>query len=166
MPQNLELPGIESAMTIERPSFETVCMMIAWLISKRSTCKRLKVGCVVASPDFRKIVAWGYNGNATGLPNECDSSEPGKCGCIHAEENAAINCDIPRTRPKIVFCTHLPCKACAKRLVNLGGVRKVYYDQDYRLKDGLEVLKAVGIRYERLQLPTDCWQLVGPEVGV
>jgi len=164
--RNLELPGIESVETTERPSFEAIYMQLAWLMSKRSTCKRLAVGCVITSPDYRKVIAVGYNGNASGLPNECDSPEPGKCGCIHAEENAVINCDIPRSRPKIVFCSHLPCKACAKRLVNLGGVRKVYYDQDYRLKDGLEVLKAVGIRYERLQLSTDGGQPGDEKAGV
>jgi len=151
--RNLSLPGIESEKMVERPSFEQIYMHLAWLMSQRSTCKRLNVGCVIVSPDYRKVIAVGYNGNATGLKNECDSSEPGKCGCIHAEENAVINCDVPRTTPKVVFCTHLPCKMCAKRLVNLGGVRKVYYDEDYRLREGLDVLRDAGIRYQRLSVP-------------
>ena len=92
----------------------------------------------------------GYNGNAAGLPNTCDSSEPGKCGCIHAEENAVIKCS--SLEPKVVFSTHLPCKMCAKRLVNLGGVQYVYYDTDYRLKEGLDVLRTVGIQYEQLKV--------------
>jgi len=127
-------------------------MRMAGLLVGRSTCARLKVGCVIASADFRKVLAMGYNGNASGLPNLCDSEEPGKCGCLHAEENAVINCDSPRHWPKIVFCTHEPCKMCAKRLVNLGGVQKVYYNEPYRLHEGLEVFKLAGIPCEQMEI--------------
>jgi len=141
-----------SIMTHTRPSFEEIHMRMAGLLIGRSTCKRLRVGCVIASSDFRKILAMGYNGNASGLPNTCDSEEPGSCGCLHAEENAVINCDSPRAWPKIVFCTHLPCKMCAKRLVNLGGVQKVYYAIDYRLKEGLTVFDQAEIPYEHMEM--------------
>lgn len=124
-------------------------MRMALLLRSRSTCARLQVGCVIASADFRKILAMGYNGNATGLPNECDSTTPGSCGCLHGESNAIINCDSPRHWPKIVFCTNMPCKMCAKQLVNLGGVQKVFYHEDYRLREGLDVLDAAGIEHER-----------------
>jgi deoxycytidylate deaminase len=94
-------------------------MKTAESIARRSTCLRtnsagelMQVGCVIATPDFRKILAWGYNGNAAGLPNECDSTTPGACGCIHAEANAVVNCDSPRATEKLVFCTHLPCVNC------------------------------------------------------
>jgi dCMP deaminase len=94
----------------------------------------------------------GYNGNATGLPNDCDRSEPGNCGCLHSEENAVINCDAPRFIEKIVFVTHLPCVACAKRLINLGNVRQIYYSQEYRLRDSITLLESVGIRVQQLSL--------------
>lgn len=135
-----------------RPTFEQIYMELAHRVAERSTCARtssagepMRVGCVVVAPDWRKVLALGYNGNATGLPNSCDSSEPGACGCLHAEENAIINCDAPRGARKIVFCTHQPCKMCAKRLVNLGGVERVFYARVYRLRDGLDVLHAAGI---------------------
>lgn len=129
----------------QRPSFEEVYMELAESMSKRSTCARLQVGCAIVSSDYRKVYAVGYNGNASGLDNICDSSKEGACGCLHAEENAVINCDVPRERSKVVFCTHLPCKMCAKRIVNLGGVRRVFYEHDYRVKDSLEVFKKAGI---------------------
>lgn len=135
-----------------RPSFEEIFMRMAWLVAQRSTCSRLNVGCVIVRPDFRQVLSMGYNGNASGLPNQCDSTEPGKCGCIHAEQNAVINCDTPRYVDKIVFTTDLPCVMCAKFMVNLGNVQKVYYERDYRLRDGLEVLGAAGIVYEQAQL--------------
>lgn len=142
-------------MSKPRPSFHEIYIQLAWLLAERSTCKRLKVGTVITSTDFRKVLAVGYNGNATGLPNQCDRDEAGNCGCLHSEENAVINCDAPRFVEKIVFVTHLPCVQCAKRLINLGNVREVYYDQEYRIRDSIDVLRSVGIKVERLATPQE-----------
>lgn len=133
-----------------RPSFKTIYMQLASILAARSTCRRLQVGTVITSTDFRKVLAIGYNGNATGLPNHCDRDEPGNCGCLHSEENAVINCDAPRFIEKYVFVTHLPCVGCAKRLINLGNVKAVYYRDEYRIKDSLDVLKSVGIQTEQV----------------
>src|ERR1700760_3557937 len=134
----------------ERPSFPEIYLQLAETLAKRSTCGRLQVGTVITSDDFRKVLAVGYNGNATGLPNCCDREEPGNCGCLHSEENAVINCDAPRHIEKVAFITHLPCVQCAKRLINLGNVKEVYYGQDYRLRDSLQLLDSVGIRVNHL----------------
>ncbi len=134
----------------KRPSFEKIYLDLARVLATRSTCKRLAVGTVITSTDFRKVLAVGYNGNASGLANSCDRDEPGNCGCLHSEENAVINCDSPRSVEKIAFVTHLPCVGCAKRLINLGNVKKVYYGEDYRLKDSIELLRSVGIEVSQL----------------
>jgi dCMP deaminase len=134
---------------VNRPSFEDINMRYALSLADRSTCLRgTKVGCVITSIDFRKVLAIGYNGNASKLPNKCDrtgAEAVGNCGCLHAEENAVINCDVSRETKKLVFCTHLPCVMCAKRLVNLGGVHRIHYLNDYRIRDSVELLKSVGI---------------------
>ncbi len=130
----------------DRPSFEEVYMNFAQLISGRSTCKRLQVGTVITTTDYRKVLAVGYNGNASGLPDTCDRDEPGNCGCLHSEENAAINCDAPRHTEKYVYVTHLPCTACAKRLINLGNVVEVVYKDGYRSEASVELLRSVGIK--------------------
>ncbi len=129
----------------QRPSFEEVYMDFALGISRRSTCKRLQVGTVITSTDFRKVLAVGYNGNATGLPNTCDRDEPGNCGCLHSEENAVINCDSPRQVEKFIFVTHIPCLPCAKRIINLGNVRRVIYKEEYRSRDSIPLLIQAGI---------------------
>jgi dCMP deaminase len=134
----------------QRPSFQSIYMSLAQTLAKRSTCNRLQVGTVITSTDFRKVLAVGYNGNATGLHNGCDRDEPGNCGCLHSEENAVINCDAPRTIEKFAFVTHLPCVQCAKRLINLGNVKKVFYSEDYRIKDSIQLLNSVGIQVEQL----------------
>jgi dCMP deaminase len=135
-----------ATMSDARPSFESIYLQLAKALSARSTCARLQVGTVITSTDFRRVLAVGYNGNATGLPNRCDRDEPGNCGCLHSEENAVINCDAPRYVDKYVFVTHLPCAACAKRLINLGNVKAVYYGQDYRTRDALDLFAITGIK--------------------
>ena len=134
----------------QRPTFQKIYLDLARTLAQRSSCSRLQVGTVITTTDFRKVLAVGYNGNAAGLPNACDRDEPGNCGCLHSEENAVINCDAPRHIDKYVFVTHLPCVQCAKRLINLGNVKKVYYATDYRLKDSLDVLRSVGIEVEQI----------------
>lgn len=134
-----------------RVSFEEIYMNLAISLSQRATCKRLKVGCVITSADYQRVLAIGYNGNAAGLPNTCDGDEPGKCGCLHAENNATVKCADPYI-DKIVFCTHLPCKSCAKLLINLGKVRKVFYAVEYRDTTGAGILRGVGIECHQIKV--------------
>jgi len=134
-----------------RPTFQHIYMQLAHALAARSTCSRLQVGAVITSVDFRKVLSIGYNGNATGFSNKCDREDPGNCGCLHAEDNAVINCDAPRFMEKIVFVTHMPCVMCAKRLINLGNVRAVYYAQDYRVTDSIEMLEKSRISTIKLK---------------
>lgn len=135
---------------MNRPSFDTIYMQMAELVSQRSTCSRLQVGTVITSTDHRKVLSIGYNGNATGLHNGCESVVPGHCGCIHSEANAIINLDCPRGLEKVVYITHIPCVMCAKMLVNVGGVTTVIFDKPYRLDDSLyQVLSPAGIKWRK-----------------
>ncbi len=140
----------------ERPSFEAVYMRLALSMSERSTCTRLSVGCAIVSKDFRQVFAVGYNGSASGGPNDCDRHGPeasGACGCLHAEVNACINCTASRRELKVVLCTHLPCVACSKTLINLGGVERLLYCHDYRVREGLDWFKRANILAESYSPP-------------
>ena len=117
-------------------------MQLAFNIAKRSSCSRLSVGTVITSLDYRYVYAVGYNGNASHLPNQCDHPKKvGQCGCLHSEENAIINCTVPRTTHKKVFITHAPCIMCAKRLTNLGGITDLYYAKPYRNTQGIDIFR-------------------------
>lgn len=135
-----------------RPSFETIYINLAIRLSARSTCRRLQCGVVITSADYRQVFAVGYNGNAAGLPNRCDSEEPGSCGCLHAEDNAVINCSAPRYVSKVVFISHVPCVICAKRLINLGGVTTVYWSEVYRDLSSIPLLRSAGVVCESLEV--------------
>jgi len=75
---------------VERIPLYEVYMRMAEELAKRSTCARLQVGTVVTDQTLENVLAIGYNGNARGLPNRCDSAVPGSCGCIHSEMNALV----------------------------------------------------------------------------
>jgi dCMP deaminase len=143
--------SVDNSLGPSRPSFPEIYLKLAETLAERSTCQRLKVGTVITSTDYRKVLAVGYNGNASGLANQCDRDEAGNCGCLHSEENAVINCDSPRQVEKFVFVTHLPCAMCAKRLINLGNVKKVFYRQDYRKRESIELFSQVRIEFLQLK---------------
>jgi dCMP deaminase len=140
-PLNLLPDG--AAPQVERiPVFE-VYMRMAEELAKRSTCSRLQVGTVVTDARLENVVAVGYNGNARGLPNRCDSTVPGNCGCIHSEVNALVKAP-GGLRDKVVFLTDSPCVMCAKLMIN-SGVTHVFFRRLYRDPAGVELLSSAGV---------------------
>src|SRR2546426_5689685 len=75
-------PIPEAEPAPDRIPLEEVYMRMAEELAKRSTCARLQVGTVITTPDLTQVLGIGYNGNARGLPNRCDSTTPGACGCF------------------------------------------------------------------------------------
>lgn len=148
-------------MSDVRMSKEEMYMRMALILSARSTCRRIgsdgmqkKVGCVIANNDLSNVLSVGYNGNATGLPDECSNPDaPGNCGCLHAEENAISKCQA-RERDKILFSTDSPCERCAKFIIN-NGFEKVYFLREYRISTGLDLLRQVGIEVIKLELKSN-----------
>lgn len=118
-------------------------MRMAEELAKRSTCARTQVGSVITTADLTQVLGIGYNGNARGLPNGCDSPEPGRCGCIHSEQNCLIKAGAA-VPDKVMFVTISPCVMCAKMIVN-SGVRRVYYRAAYRDPAGLDVLQQADV---------------------
>jgi len=122
-------------------------MQVAHVVKQRATCLRAQVGCVITNLSGTSIVSMGYNGNAMGLPDTCDSSEPGACGCLHAEENALLKA--PYGRALVLYTTTSPCLMCAKRILN-SSITDLYFDEIYRDMSGLQLLQKQGIRTTRL----------------
>lgn len=153
-PLNLLPDGSEPA-TDRIPLYE-VYMRMAEDLAKRSTCARLQVGTVITDALLENVLAIGYNGNAKGLPNRCDSAVPGQCGCIHSEMNALVKA--PGTvKDKVVFVTDSPCVMCAKLMIN-SGVTHLFYRRPYRDPSGVELLQSAGVTpvmYDRWE---DAWR--------
>jgi len=141
----VEVPDdfIAAVDEVSRPPLYEVYMRMADELAKRSTCARLRVGTVLTDARLEHVVAIGYNGNARGFPNRCDSTEAGKCGCIHSEMNALVKSP-GELRDKVAFVTASPCVMCAKLMVQ-AHVSHLFYRQAYRDASGLEVLDQAGI---------------------
>ena len=127
-----------------RPGWDDIWMDLARALSRRSTCARLSVGCVIVADDNSAVLGLGYNGGAKGQQNECESLEPGKCGHLHAEINALIKTNYHDSTHKKAYVTTAPCDVCAKALVN-ANIREVVYGDTYRSTRGLAILAQAGI---------------------
>ena len=136
----------------ERPSWDEFFMELARATSKRSTCNRLHVGCVLVRD--KVMVSGGYNGSVSGHPH-CDDVghdlEEGHClRAIHAEQNAiTLAAKIgSRVEGSTAYVTHYPCWYCFRMLLQAGVVRVVYecmYKLDIRVEDAAELS---GIKFE------------------
>lgn len=148
IPWIAELPAPEKDPQAKRPSWDEICMDLADHLSRRSTCARASVGCVIVSEDYSMVLGWGYNGGPKGLNNQCLSPEPGKCGHLHAEINALIKTNFRDAATKKAYITAAPCYACSVALVN-ADIREVVYRDDYRDHSGIALLADAGIRVRR-----------------
>jgi dCMP deaminase len=141
----LEVPDdfVAPVDEVVRPPLYEVYMRMAEELAKRSSCARLQVGTVLTDPLLEHVVSIGYNGNARGFPNRCDSTETGKCGCIHSEMNALVKSP-GEMRDKVAFVTASPCVMCAKLMIQ-AHVSHLFYRTQYRDVSGLEVLDRAGV---------------------
>ncbi len=137
-----------------RPSWDDYFMATAVLLSTRSPCERLNVGCVIVSAGERKnrLVAAGYNGFLPGTPHTSRVREGHEQATVHAEQNAVA--DAARRGSSVEGCvayvTHYPCINCAKILA-AAGISEVRYRQDYH-NDPLvaPLLADAGVRIVQL----------------
>jgi len=144
------------AHVVDRIPLYEVYMRMAEELAKRSTCSRLQVGTVITDGALDHVVSLGYNGNARGFPNRCDTQTPGACGCIHSEQNAVVKAD-GHLRNKVAFVTASPCVMCAKLLIQ-ANVTHVFYREPYRKPDGLEVLEEGGVKTIHYVRWKDTWR--------
>lgn len=120
-----------------RPSRDCTMMHIATAISKRSTCARRSVGCVLTNK-YGRIISIGHNGVPKDFPHCTDVPCAGvsfpsgtrlnSCESIHAEQNAIAFChDIMDI--DTCYTTTSPCESCLKQLLNTSCKRIVFFDE-------------------------------------
>lgn len=131
------LTAIEACLqsVSQRPSWGEYFMATALLVASRSSCTRLKVGCVLVSCGERqnRIIAAGYNGFLPGAPHISRLRDGHEQSTVHAEQNAIA--DAARRGVCLdgacAYLTHYPCIHCAKILL-AAGIKSIYYHSDYR----------------------------------
>ena len=149
-----------------RPTIDEIAMEIAYVWSKRSTCLRRSVGCVLLDAKGR-ILSTGYNGVARGLPhcneslvvgvypNACSGSGSASgtnldgCQAIHAEQNALIACWDPDAI-EAAICTTAPCLTCVKMLAQTGCQRIVYSEEYPHTEAQTYWVKQLGRAWKKL----------------
>jgi dCMP deaminase len=99
------------------------------------------------------IISDGYNGTPAGFENICEDDEGHtKPYVLHAEANAITkvarsgNSSLGAT----LYVTTAPCLECAKLIIQAGIVRLVY-KEDYRVSDGIELLRRAGIEIVNIE---------------
>jgi dCMP deaminase len=134
---------------MNRPSWHEYFMMLAKLVSVRSTCNSRKIGAVIVRSN--RILATGYNGAVHGAPH-CSDKGPDFClrrsigahdaekynYCLssHAEVNAVNQAARFGTSLEnaILYCTLEPCNWCFKQLIQ-AGIREIYFESPYDSKN-------------------------------
>jgi len=130
-----DLVALATGQLVRRPSWDDYFMATALLLSTRSPCERLHVGCVVVSGGDRKnrIIAAGYNGYLPGIPHISRVRDGHEQATVHAEQNAVA--DAARRGSSIegavAYVTHYPCINCAKILAS-AGIAEIRYRTDYK----------------------------------
>jgi dCMP deaminase len=139
----------------KRPSGDEYFMATAVLVSSRSSCERLHVGCVVVSTGRHpnRIVAAGYNGFLPGAPHDSQVRDGHEQATVHAEQNAVADAAKRGVslQGTICFVTHFPCVNCAKILAS-AGVTEIRYRHDYK-NDPLvsELFTQAGVLVKKLE---------------
>ena len=133
-----------------KPKFINYYMDIAKRTAELSSAKRLQVGAIIVKND--RVVSIGYNGTPSGWTNVCeDESFKTKPEVIHAEANAIAKLakSTESGEGAVMFLTHAPCMDCAKQIYT-AGIRKVFFDNQYRSMDGVVFLNKCNVEVEQI----------------
>ena len=127
-------------------------LRMARIWAENSYCKRRQVGALVVKD--KMIISDGYNGTPSGFENICeDENGVTKPYVLHAEANAITK--IARSNNNAdgatLYVTDSPCIECSKLIIQ-AGIKRVVYSREYRLTDGVDLLKRAGIEVERMTI--------------
>lgn len=93
------------------------------------------------------IISDGFNGTPAGFENVCeDDTGSTKPYVLHAEANAITK--VARSNNSsdgsTLYITASPCLECSKLIIQ-AGIRRVVFNDLYRLTDGIDLLRRAGV---------------------
>ena len=131
--------------------FDRSYLEMASVWAKNSYCSRRQVGAILVKD--RMIISDGYNGTPSGFENVCeDENGVTKPYVLHAEANAitkvakSSNSSLGAT----LYVTASPCMECAKLIIQ-AGISRVVYLEEYRITDGVDLLRRAGVQVEKFE---------------
>ncbi len=161
---------VNETRSYKRMSVDKYFMLIAEVVSLRSTCIRHHFGCVISKD--HKIISTGYNGAVKGAVHCLDKGcirnrlgiESGTrieiCSAVHAEQNALIQAG-SNAKGGTLYVNGTPCITCSKLIVNTEIEKVVIPKNDkYPDKDGIELIRNVGIEVVELNIYDDLYEIM------
>lgn len=127
-------------------------LRMAQIWAENSYCHRRRVGALVVKD--KAIISDGYNGTISGFDNVCEDNEGVTYPYVlHAEANAITK--LARSNHNsdgsTLYVTASPCIECAKLIIQ-AGIKRVVYAEKYRLEDGLDLLRKVGVEVVNIEI--------------
>ena len=129
--------------------FDHSYLEMAEIWAQNSYCKRRKVGALLVKD--RMIISDGYNGTPSGFENVCEEDGVTKPYVLHAEANAITKVAKSGNSSEgaTLYVTASPCLECSKLIIQ-SGIRRVVYRDEYRLTDGIDLLRRAGVEVEKV----------------
>ena len=130
-------------------------LKMARIWAENSYCKRRQVGALIVQD--KMIISDGYNGTPSGFETVCeDENNVTKPYVLHAEANAITK--IARSSNNsdgaTLYVTAAPCIECAKLIIQ-AGISRVIYSEEYRIEDGINLLRRAGIEVKYIPVEQD-----------
>ena len=129
--------------------FDHSYLQMAEVWAQNSYCKRRKVGALLVKD--RMIISDGYNGTPSGFEDICEEDGVTKPYVLHAEANAITKVAKSGNSSEgaTLYVTASPCLECSKLIIQ-AGIKRVVYRDEYRLTDGVDLLRRAGIEVEKV----------------
>lgn len=127
-------------------------LRMAKIWAENSYCERRKVGAIIVKD--KMIISDGYNGTPSGFENNCEEdNNTTKPYVLHAEANAITKVAKSNNSSdgSTLYVTTSPCMECSKLIIQ-SGIKRVVFDEKYRITDGLDLLERAGIELNNLEL--------------
>jgi len=132
-------------MTDKQIQFDKSYLQMATIWAKNSYCIRRQVGAIIVKD--KMIISDGYNGTPAGFENVCeDENGITKPYVLHAEANAITKVAKSGNSSDgaTLYVTASPCIECSKLIIQ-AGIKRVVYHDEYRITDGIDLLRRAGI---------------------
>ena len=129
--------------------FDHSYLQMAEIWAQNSYCNRRKVGALLVKD--RMIISDGYNGTPSGFENICEEDGVTKPYVLHAEANAITKVAKSGNSSEgaTLYVTASPCMECSKLIIQ-SGIKRVVYRDEYRITDGIDLLRRAGIQVEKV----------------
>ncbi len=126
-------------------------LKMAEIWAQNSYCNRRKVGALIVKE--KMIISDGYNGTPSGFENICeDENNKTKPYVLHAEANAITKVAKSNNSSDgaTLYVTSSPCMECSKLIIQ-AGIKRVVFTENYRLEDGINLLRRANIEVEQVE---------------